>query len=472
MPWQSRVREGAYRSPKGTRITFEFEDVSRVFTKRTAIFDFAGVDESYVQQNGYGSRRYPLRCFFWGSEHDRIATAFEAALLEHGVGRLEHPFYGPLDVVPIGDVTRRDDLVTAANQSVIEVTFSTTLAKLYPGAQTHPQSEVLAAIDGFDVAAAQTFRDTTSLTKVADKASLKGSIRRLLSDVNNSLTGIADGVASVRREFHDIQDILSQGIDTFVGAPLLLAQQIGDLIKAPAVVFAALRDRLQSYGRLADSIFGSPAGRPQDVLVGSLGQPVYAVPTANAFRLADHAAMHAIGGLIVATVADPVSDPIFVAANGAKQPIRVTNPAAFLPGVGAKIATRTQAISAAAVIAERFEGLVAWRDAGFAAINALPVSNRADPVGMARLDTGEAYQALQQAVALATGYLIQISFSAVAERRIVLKRERTIVDLCAELYRSVSDEQLDFLIVTNDLSGDEIQVVPPGREIVYYPRAA
>jgi prophage DNA circulation protein len=472
MPWQARVREGAYRSPKGTRITFEFEDVSRVFTKRTAIFDFAGVDESYVQQNGHGSRRYPLRCFFWGSEHDRIAAAFEAALLEHGVGRLEHPFYGPLDVVPIGDVTRRDDLVTGGNQSVIEVTFSTTLAKLYPGSQAHPQSEVLSAISGFDVAAAQVFKDTTALTKVGDKASLKGSIRRLLSDVNNSLTGVADAVASVRREFHDIQDILSQGIDTFVGAPLLLAQQVSDLIKAPARVFTALRDRLSSYDVLIDRIFDSPAGRPGDVLVGSLGQPLNAVPAANAFRLADHAAMVAITGSIVAAVAEPISDPVFVTPSGGKAPIRVTNPAAFLPGVGAKIATRTQALSAASALVERFERVVAWRDAGFASINSLPLApDGSDPVAAARLDTGEAYQALQQAVALATGYLIQISFTAAPERRFTLKRERTIIDLCAELYGSV-DDKLDFLIVTNDLSGDEIKEIPRGREIVFYPTAA
>ena len=49
----------------------------------------------------------------------------------------------------------------------------------------------------------------------------------------------------------------------------------------------------------------------------------------------------------------------------------------------------------------------------------------------------------------------------------MLGHNRTIIDLVAELYGSV-DDQLDFLISSNDLTGDEILELPKGREIVYY----
>ena len=52
-------------------------------------------------------------------------------------------------------------------------------------------------------------------------------------------------------------------------------------------------------------------------------------------------------------------------------------------------------------------------------------------------------------------------------RRVVLDRNRTIIDLAAELYGSV-DDQLDFLINSNNLTGSEILELPRGREIVYY----
>lgn len=83
------------------------------------------------------------------------------------------------------------------------------------------------------------------------------------------------------------------------------------------------------------------------------------------------------------------------------------------------------------------------------------------------VDTGEAYQALQQSTALAAGYLVGLSFTLAQERRVTLDRARTIVDLAAELYGTV-DDTLDFLIDTNDLSGDEIIELPAGRTVVYY----
>jgi hypothetical protein len=472
MPWQDRIRKAAYRSPKGTRMEFQFKDVARRFRKRTTVFEFAGVDESYVQQNGYSSRAYPIRAYFSGPEHDRQATQFEALILEHGIGRLEHPFYGPVDVIPVGEITRRDDLVTAANQTVIELEFSTSLATLYPTSQVQPQSEVLAALAAFGPLAAKSFADAALLDKAASRASLTGSVRNLLNSVSKNLEGIADAVASISRTFHDIEDTINHGLDVFVGQPLLLAQQISDLIKSPSRAFAGLSDRMNAYSALADDIFGSEAGRPEDGLVGTLGLPVNGEKAANGFHLADVAAMASLAGLIEACVAEPIADRLRTAGSSSSVN-RSSNPTSNLPGVGARIQTRPQAQRAAQAIAARFDALVAWRDAGYATLNAVPIgSNRTDPLGNARLDTGEAYQQIQSAVALATGFLVEISFSKVPERRLITDRPRTILDLCAELYGRVDNDTLDLFIVTNDLSGDEILEVGAKRELLYYPEAA
>lgn len=83
------------------------------------------------------------------------------------------------------------------------------------------------------------------------------------------------------------------------------------------------------------------------------------------------------------------------------------------------------------------------------------------------VDTGEAYQALETSVALAAGFLVETSFTLTEERRIVLGRARTFVDLVAEVYGEL-DDRFDFFIATNKLSGDEIIELPIGREVVYY----
>jgi len=86
---------------------------------------------------------------------------------------------------------------------------------------------------------------------------------------------------------------------------------------------------------------------------------------------------------------------------------------------------------------------------------------------MATVDTGEVYQSLENSVALAAGFLVESSFTLIEERSLVLGRARTFVDLVAELYGEL-DDQFDFFIATNKLSGDEIVELPIGKEVIYY----
>jgi len=431
--WKDRVREAAFTSPSGTRIKFDFEDTSRQTTKRGAVFEFPGVDGGYVQTNGKGPRRYPLRCFFSGPQHDLVATAFEAALLEEGIGKLEHPVYGPIDVVSFGDITRREDLVAEANQTIVEVTFFTTLRTVYPSSSGSPGDEITAALAGFDVTAAQNFSDSTSLVTTLQKANLKSTIRKFLRDINAALTDVSDATEAQNQEFRDITSLINEGLDTFIGAPLELAQQISNLIKAPAIAAAAIEDRLAGYEDLANRIFGSPAGKPGFALTSGLALALRTDRIANDFHASDLVVKNAVTGSVLS----------------------VTNHT---------FATKPEAINAADAVQAQFDAAVAWRDDGFSALTQIPKR------GAYQVDTGESYQALQNAVALTTGFLVQISFQLVPERAIVLGRPRTIIDLAAELYGSV-DDRLDLLINSNDLSGDEILELQPGRRIVYYPAA-
>ena len=52
--------------------------------------------------------------------------------------------------------------------------------------------------------------------------------------------------------------------------------------------------------------------------------------------------------------------------------------------------------------------------------------------------------------------------------QIVLERDRTIVDLCAQLYGTTSNERLDFLITSNDFSGSQLLELKMGDTIKYY----
>lgn len=410
MAWTDRLKEAAYTSPSGVRYVFQYENVSKSRTKKTTAFEFPDADGTYIQESGSTGRSFPLQCIFWGTDYDQQADAFDAALFEIGTGKLEHPIYGTIDVVPTGTITRRDDLKTAANQAILEVTFMSTVGLIYPSAQNDPASDLIATVDDFNVTMAEEFEQNIALGTAVKKATFKSQYEAILSQVEGGLASIAATEAGVAAEFNAILASITQGIDVIVGQPLTLALQTIGLIQTPAKAFSSVSAKLDAYRTLTAS------------LISSNGGSVSISPTAPDFYTKDlYTSTYATG--------------------------------AVLSTVNTQFSTRVGAIEAASAILEQFDAISAWKDANLTALSLI--------------DSGSAYQQLQKAVALTAGYLVEISFSLKQERKIVLDRARTIVDLTAELYGAI-DDNLDFFIDSNDLSGSEILELPLGREVVYY----
>jgi len=413
MDWTDRIREAAYNSPSGDRLTFDYENVSKTVDKKTTSFEFPDANGSYVQDLGNTGRKYPLRVFFWGGDYDIKAEAFEAALLERGTGTLEHPIYGVIDVVPFGTITRRDDLKTGANQAVFEVTFFETIGLIYPTSQSDPASSVLNAVEEYNNSVAQEFENVTTLDNAVDAVTFKNDYQSLLDSASTGLQSVANAQDNVRTQFNAVRDSINQGIDILIAEPLTLAFQTTILLQAPARAAINITDRLEAYKNLADGIITGD---------NAVVTPSFNASSSNEFHTNDLYASTYVTGSVVSVV-------------------------------NTQFTTKTSAIEAAELILTQLDEVTNWRDANFAALS--------------EIDTGEAYQQLQEAVALTAGFLVEISFTLLQERRVILDRDRTIINLVAEFYGSV-DDQLDFFINSNSLTGSEILEVPRGREIVYY----
>ncbi len=413
MPWQDRVQEAAYTPANGQRQTFKFEDVSKSFTLQGTAFDFPDADETYIQRTGRSGRRYPMRVYLTGDDHDLDADAFEQGLSAPGIGTLEHPFYGTVQVVPFGDVGRRDDLKTAANQTIIEVTFWSTVDTTYPASQSEASTLVVAALGEYDAQAAQEFAGTTDLAGATEQASFISTYEGLQSQVVTGLSAIADTTDAVRDQFNTVNDSINQGINTLVRDPVTLAAQTLILIQAPARAAALITDRLAAYRQLASNIVDGD---------GSISTPSFDNTASNDFHTADLYTSTYVAGAVLSVVNN-------------------------------EFQTRPEALSAAEALLDFMDDVTNWRDDNY--------------VSLGETDTGGQYQQLQEAVALAAGFLVQISFTLKQERSLVLTTDRTPVDLCAELYGQV-DEVLDFFASSNNLSWQEHIEIFKGRRIVYY----
>lgn len=419
MTWKDRIAEAAYTSPGGTRQTFAYVDVSSEVDKRTVAFEFPNIDGTYVQDNGRGSRRYPLVCYFSGPECDTEAKRFEGLLLERGAGVLEHPLYGRVDVVPFGTITRRDDLVSAANQAIVEVVFWATVGAIYPSGRVSPKQEVAEAVRRALPALAGDFVRTMDLATEARRANAKLTVGDVLRNIQSALGAIAAVSDTVLRQFRDQQQQINFGIDVLIGQPLVLAGQILNLITLPSRTAAGIDSRLEGYRNLLGRMIARSEATPADT--ATLDR--IRIRSSNDFHTFDLAATGAVVGSV-----SSVLENTFTA--------------------------KPQAIESAETIIAQMSDATAWRDGRFGDLE--------------QIDTGTGYQALQEAVALAVGYLVEISFTLVPEKAIVLDRPRGLVELCGELYGSVADERIDFLIATNRLTGSEIVELPRGRRVVFY----
>lgn len=492
MSWVDRLQTTSYTSPSGKSATFAYENIAESVDKRTTAFDFIDFDGTYVQDLGPTGRRYPWRLFFSGEDHDEEATAFLDLLTEVGIGKLVTPLYGTKNVVPFGKIDRRDDLKTAANQTVIEVAFWESITDILPSNESDSGSAVLLSIDQYNVAAASEFAGKISTVTASEQFSFKDKFDKALGAAKGALQKVADAKNAVARTFKNIADSIDKALDILVSTPLTLAFQLGILLQEPARALRSIKARLDSGRNLFRSLFSSGSGAgstggnsgglgdaegggvggggPLDAAFIDLGTGSLISTEAGADVTA---ALDAYSELIDVftvgenTVQTPGTDAqnanaFFIAelfASGAVS-------GAVLSVVTTQFDTQPDALIAAEKVIELFDQVTEWRDANYQSLGAVtpPLTVSASlPI----VDTGEAYQQLQQAVALTVGFLVRISFSLKQERSVVLDRARTIVDLSAELY-GVVDSRLDTLINTNNLSGSDIRELPRGRTVVYY----
>lgn len=396
------LREAAYTPEGGQRLTFIYEDVSRALDLRGTVYEFPDAAGSYVQRTGIGGRRYPLRLIFSGPDHVEQADDFEDALTRPGVGKLEHPVYGPKDVVPYGDLAREERLVTEGNQTTLELTFYETIRSVYATAANDPATAAGSAVGRYNAAARNKL---LSLGGLVTSPEFKARYGRLLDDTKAGLAKVAAYSQASESRFNAVYESINGGITLLVGDPLTLASQTTSFVESAARAPSRILDRLAAYGNLAASIIRrGVALTPLDLHSADL-----------------FASTHVVGQALSA--------------------------------LEHTFTTKPEAIGAAQSIAATFDAVVAWRDASFAATP----------------DAGadELHEALQETVATVTGYLVQLSFTLLQERRVRLTGPRCPLEVCAELYGAL-DEKLQFFIDSNALSWDEHLLLPAGREVVYY----
>ena len=405
--WQKRLKEAAYTGPEGQRIVFQYVDLKRKIEKRTRVFQFNGINGKYIQDNGHDDGEYPMVAFFTGDDQDRIATAFEGLLTETGRGKLEHPMYGTFDVVPTGSIDRENLMVSAANQTVIRVNFSSTLADVYPEFNAFPKNKITQTIEGWDVAAAAEFASTVDTQNPVAAAKMVNDVNKAITKASQTIRAASEGLAEAQLAYDNQARKLTQSLNTIVNAPQNLANQIIQLLKSPARTGLGFLQSLNGY-------------------------TAFSASQTSGFSSVSGSNEVSLNNLLI---------------------ICATN-AAALSANEATFTNRPDALEAA-------QSIIALNAANSASLDELFVDT-------GYTDPGATYQANQQTVSEITGKLVSDSFELLNEKVIVLEKSRSLVDVCSELYGNVDDLTLQQFIDNNRIGGSEIFLLERGRRIVYY----
>lgn len=407
MSWKEKIEKPVvYVSPSGKRISFQYEGFSSSFEKKTGSFEFPSTSGTLVQDLGHTGRRFPFVAFFSGDDYDTAATAFESALQEKGIGTLEHPLYGIFKVVPFGPIGRRDDLVTAANQAVYDVTFWETIETSYPAVGAGSKDFLRQAMVKANNANSSSFADKLKFTTPGAITKFKAKYNNALGKIKDGLGPIVDKTESLQKQFSAISQSIETGLDETVGTPGVLGSQTIQLIQTASGSSDTLAKKLLAFSDLAQETYNGITDDPADFFLGDL------------------LTTSILGGSILAIV-----DELF--------------------------GNRSEAITSADDLATQFDAWTTWRDTELNTYS--------------EIDSGESYQATQEALFLSQGYLIETAFDLAQERSLTLSSPRSAIDLCGELYGKLDDETLNFFINGNSLTGSEIyDELKAGRRVLYY----
>lgn len=452
MAWNNEILEAAYTSPSGKRMTFNYDSgLERKTTLKTAENVFPDVDGAEIQSLGLGGKKFPMTAIFSGADCLKQADDFEALLCERGYGILEHPIYGKYNVVPTGEIGRNDNLVSGLNESSVKVTFSETITvKTFPESDIAATDALTAAIDGYEDAASTSFAELIATGSIDDELQLQ-SVLKTQSD------SLFKGISNLAKKAGDKAGELQQKIQTFktnvnkwiskVDQIAANAQNIATVLiktaRLPSEIAISALAKIEGYSSIIKDMINNVSKDPVGI---------------NAIKNQYAATSTMVGALVGAMgygVAQTASGAVGGGSSGGSSTRSDSvNTASTANVESGGFKSRAAVLNAVDLISEQFEVYKEYVDSQI----------EKD----AFVDTGEGYSALLETIVSAGKVLETVSFDLPITRIVKLGRDRQVIELLCELYGVNGFAMLDQFIADNELTSEEIVLLPMGREVRYY----
>ncbi|MBE3064728.1 MAG: DNA circularization N-terminal domain-containing protein [Spirochaetes bacterium] len=419
--WKGRLRpEITLTAPDSTQFTAAWQGNDISGTKDVGKFRIPLRDGAKTQDMGADGLEFPLTLTFEGADHDLTAMRFVRTFLrQRGLWKVVHPIYGTLSLQGVG-VTLAANPTGSGNQSKVETSWiepgevdtETSAAEL--GARVQAQADVVAAAaaaqftDGIDLSDAEASASVAIAATAGLGAFDASQLAKLSARVTEIHSAVGDAYAQVSAAFAAIPMELING-----------AAQVQTLLQLPALINADITAKVTAYTDFCTRLIEG---------IGEGSDPA----AINRARTCELFLTSALTG-IAAGVA--ISEP----------------------------ATREQAVQAISDLQAMFDDVTTALDTVQDAT--------AENLALAQyFSHGATYADLARLISMAIAYLMRLTFDLKIAKRFALSVPRAPIEITIAEYGSLGerDINLDFFIATNHLQGNDIILLPAGREVVVY----
>jgi hypothetical protein len=427
MNYTDRLTEASYTAPGGSVHRFAYTELPRKVDHRVGSFEFSGINGTLHQDKGVSGEVYPLRVYFAGADYDQKADAFFEALKEVGPGRLQHPRWGDRRVQIISGPSQSEGFVAGAGQAVFDLEFQESLEKEFPNTSPASQFELPKRVDGFF----DNFNFEVIVETLTDSNALKQAMQGAARWVAVSLGGFPV----------DDTGLGSVGGSDFI-EPDEFAAIMFEAIRVPVGASVGLGDKLRAYSGLLGLVAAdSPAAARRSVRN----------------RLAVN---ELIGSASVACIAESVNAALGNTSRITSKTIDGRT-SVVVPAATDGFRTRAEVLSAAVFLRDSAAQLIAALDGGQQLFRPLSLSE-------IYVQALKNFDPLAQITSETIRSALSMSFTLPRERYKNLQAESTLINECFELYGNIDDSTLDYFILTNKLTGNELLQLPRGKRVVYY----
>ena len=405
-------------SPDGNIFTALWQRNTYSASKKLGIFEYPKVDGSVVQDLGINGTRYPLTIFFEGANHDIEARNFFKAFKEKGVWEVIHPVHGRLILQPI-TFTPTDDPTGNGNITQVETEWIEPASDAV--LQTVPQlaGAITAQSLNVDESGSDQFASNIQTATAAEGIATEAAVNETVITVRSTLGPIFEGSAEITAQMEAIQRGIQATLDDAILSPIALAGQIQALIQLPLLAIRDIGARLAAYGNLIAGLANLSPEAPN-----TEGENTVAVQ-----ELAYTAAITAVAQ---------------VAASGT-------------------LDTRPEAIEAAEDIFALFKQVTDELDLTQELFGE-------NPIDAQYFSQSQSFTNLSLLVAQAIAFFLTASYDLKVEKRFTLDIPKAPIMITIEEYGELGedDSNFDVFLASNKLMGNDIRILPAGREVVVY----